>query len=88
MTYFQRQPSYDYDPGLRRMSSSSLRRSQRTLERAGGANSGGNNNNLNQSSEVGTADGSSKPGRVIMKRPRLSSRSENLSSGSLNSVGV
>ncbi|BFF95091.1 interference hedgehog [Drosophila madeirensis] len=88
MTYFQRQPSYDYDAGLRRMSSSSLRRSQRTLERAGGANSGGNNNNLNQSSEVGSADGSSKPGRVIMKRPRLSSRSENLSSGSLNSVGV
>ncbi|XP_001355776.2 interference hedgehog [Drosophila pseudoobscura] len=97
MAYFQRQPTYEYDPGLRRMSSSSLRRSQRTLERADGANSGGNNggnnNNLNQSSEAGTADGpcmqsSSKPGRVIMKRPRLSSRSENLSSGSLNSVGV
>ncbi|KAH8409906.1 hypothetical protein KR009_000820 [Drosophila setifemur] len=86
MTYFQRQPSYDYDPGLRRMSSSSLRRSQRTLERAGSSN--GNNNNLNQSVEVGPVDNPGKPGRVLLKRPRLSSRSENLSSGSLNSVGV
>ncbi|EDV31601.1 uncharacterized protein Dana_GF14467 [Drosophila ananassae] len=86
MTYFQRQPTYDYDPGLRRMSSSSLRRSQRTLERAGSSN--GNNNNLNQSADMGPVDNPGKPGRVLMKRPRLSSRSENLSSGSLNSVGV
>ncbi|XP_017023966.1 interference hedgehog [Drosophila kikkawai] len=91
MAYFQCQSSYDYDPGLRRMSSSSLRRSQRTLERAGGSNgsNSGNNNHLNQSAEVGPVDlPTSKAGRVLMKRPRLSSRSENLSSGSLNSVGV
>ncbi|XP_016994118.2 interference hedgehog [Drosophila takahashii] len=88
--YYQRPTSYDYDPGLRRMSSSSLRRSQRTLERAGGSNgsSNGNNNNLNQSGEAGPVESTGKPGRVLMKRPRLSSRSENLSSGSLNSVGV
>ncbi|KAH8305460.1 hypothetical protein KR018_006128 [Drosophila ironensis] len=87
IAYFQRQPAYDYDPGLRRMSSSSLRRSQRTLERAG--SSSGNNNNLNQSADMGgTLDSPGKPGRVLMKRPRLTSRSENLSSGSLNSVGV
>ncbi|XP_016987535.1 interference hedgehog [Drosophila rhopaloa] len=90
VAYYQRQSSYDYDPGLRRMSSSSLRRSQRTLERAGGSNgsNNGNNNNLNQSSEVGPVENPGKPGRVLKKRPRLSSRSENLSSGSLNSVGV
>ncbi|KAH8353138.1 hypothetical protein KR084_009213 [Drosophila pseudotakahashii] len=88
--YYQRPSSYDYDPGLRRMSSSSLRRSQRTLERAGGSNgsNNGNNNNLNQSAEAGPVENPGKPGRVLMKRPRLSSRSENLSSGSLNSVGV
>ncbi|XP_037711043.1 interference hedgehog [Drosophila subpulchrella] len=88
--YYQRPSNYDYDPGLRRMSSSSLRRSQRTLERAGGSNgsSNGNNNNLNQSAEAGLVDNPGKPGRVLIKRPRLSSRSENLSSGSLNSVGV
>lgn len=88
--YYQRPSSYDYDPTLRRMSSSSLRRSQRTLERAGGSNgsNNGNNNNLNQSAEAGSIENPGKPGRVLMKRPRLSSRSENLSSGSLNSVGV
>ncbi|KAH8263746.1 hypothetical protein KR044_013374 [Drosophila immigrans] len=80
--------------GLGRMSSNSLRRSQRTLERAaaGGA-SGGNNNHLNQPQDTLTdsprlQSSSNKPGRVILKRTRLSSRSENLSSGSLNSVGV
>ncbi|XP_052837637.1 interference hedgehog [Drosophila gunungcola] len=90
VAYYQRQSNYEYDPGLRRMSSSSLRRSQRTLERAAGSNgsSNGNNNNLNQSAEVGPVENPGKPGRVLMKRPRLSSRSENLSSGSLNSVGV
>ncbi|XP_017041397.1 interference hedgehog [Drosophila ficusphila] len=88
--YYQRPTSYDYDPGLRRMSSSSLRRSQRTLERAGGSNgtNNGNNNNLNQSVEAGPVENVGKPSRVLIKRPRLSSRSENLSSGSLNSVGV
>ncbi|EDX04032.1 GD22528 [Drosophila simulans] len=88
--YYQRPSSYDYDPALRRMSSSSLRRSQRTLERAGGSNgsNNGNNNNLNQTAEAGAVENPGKPGRVLMKRPRLSSRSENLSSGSLNSVGV
>ncbi|KAH8412068.1 hypothetical protein KR222_008339 [Zaprionus bogoriensis] len=87
MGYFQRQPAdtaLGYT-GLTRMSSTSLRRG-----------SGGNNNNLNQSADGSlstSADSprlqtSSKPGRVILKRSRLSSRSENLSSGSLNSVGV
>ncbi|EDW12564.1 interference hedgehog [Drosophila mojavensis] len=100
--YFQRQPVvYDAETlgfnGLARMSSSSLRRSQRTLERAAaGGGSGGNNNNLNQATDASLAasldsprlQASNKPGRVILKRSRLSSRSENLSSGSLNSVGV
>ncbi|XP_023179113.2 interference hedgehog [Drosophila hydei] len=100
--YFQRQPVvYDAEAlgfnGLARMSSSSLRRSQRTLERAAaGGGSGGNNNNLNQATDASLAasldsprlQASNKPGRVILKRARLSSRSENLSSGSLNSVGV
>lgn len=96
MGYFQRQETMGFN-GLGRMSSSSLRRSQRTLERAaaGGA-SNGNNNNLNQPQDVALAtsadsprlQSSNKPGRVILKRTRLSSRSENLSSGSLNSVGV
>ncbi|TDG40202.1 hypothetical protein AWZ03_013374 [Drosophila navojoa] len=100
--YFQRQPVvYDAETlgfnGLARMSSSSLRRSQRTLERAAaGGSSGGNNNNLNQATDASLApsldsprlQASNKPGRVILKRSRLSSRSENLSSGSLNSVGV
>ncbi|EDW64639.1 interference hedgehog [Drosophila virilis] len=102
MGYFQRQPVvYDAETlgfnGLARMSSSSLRRSQRTLERAAaGGGSGGNNNNLNQPGDGSLANSadsprlqaSNKPGRVILKRARLSSRSENLSSGSLNSVGV
>ncbi|XP_034474775.1 interference hedgehog [Drosophila innubila] len=102
MGYFQRSPVvYDADTlgfnGLARMSSSSLRRSQRTLERAAaGGGSGGNNNNLNQPADGALAtsadsprlQSNNKPGRVILKRTRLSSRSENLSSGSLNSVGV
>ncbi|XP_002067021.3 interference hedgehog [Drosophila willistoni] len=84
LVYFQRQQqnhptTYDYDHGQRRLSSSSLRRSQRTLERTPGSN-----NNLQQIGSETTTTGQ----RVILKRPRLSSRSENLSSGSLNSVGV
>lgn len=92
MGYFQRQPTDALGyTGLTRMSSSSLRRA------AAAGVSGGNNNNLNQSSDPSlstSADSprlqsSNKPGRVILKqRARLSSRSENLSSGSLNSVGV
>ncbi|XP_060666024.1 interference hedgehog [Drosophila nasuta] len=91
MGYFQRPTETLGFNGLGRMSSNSLRRSQRTLERA--AASGGNNNHLNQPTDS-SADSprlqssGNKPGRVIMKRTRLSSRSENLSSGSLNSVGV
>lgn len=90
--YFQRQPTDALGyTGLTRMSSSSLRRSS-------GGGGGANNNNLNQSADgsLSTSADSprlqssqSKPGRVILKqRARLSSRSENLSSGSLNSVGV
>ncbi|XP_030376936.1 interference hedgehog [Scaptodrosophila lebanonensis] len=102
--FFQRQPVYDSEPHgfnghARLTSSSSLRRSQRTLERAGaggsGVGAGSNNNNLNQavdsslvSSDTTRLQTPNKSARVMIKRARLPSRSENLSSGSLNSVGV